>query len=201
MLQLHKLTLYRGNKRVCEELSLDIEKGNSCIISGKNGSGKSSLIDCLIGRIRPQSGQVLLDGSDLSNLSMKDRRVFAQSTGVVLQEPLLRPQDTIRKTLHQGSKEEVQRALTFLDLQDFLDHLVQDLSFSQRRKLDLVRSLIHSPRMIIWDEPFLGLDRSTAEHFHSLLLELKQGGATIIISTLKPYDFLFLNPEKIIELH
>lgn len=201
MLQLHHLTLYRGNKRICEQLSLDIEKGNTCIISGKNGSGKSSLIDGLIGRIKPQSGQVLLDGHDVSTLSGRDRKIFVQSTGIVLQEPLLRAHDSVRKTLQHASVEEVQKALSFLGLEHEPEQFVGQLSYSQRRKLDLVRSLVHSPRMIVWDEPFQGLDRESIEAFHVPLRELKQSGATIIVATFHPSDFSFLNPEKIIELH
>lgn len=200
MLQLHHLTLVRGDKQICDQLSLDIEKGNSCVISGKNATGKSSLVDCLIGRLAPQGGQVLLDGHDVSRLSPKDRKIFLQSTGIVFQEAFLRPHDTVLKILHQGSQVQVEKALQFLGLQEVPDRFVQDLSWSQRRKLDLVRSLIHSPRMIVWDEPFAGLDRFSIESFFPALLDLKQNGATIIIATLTPSDFSFLNPEKVIVL-
>lgn len=201
MLQLRNLTLITGHKTVCDNLSLDIPKGSTLIIEGQNGSGKTTLVKCLIGECEPSTGQVMLDDHDLHDLGRQEKKLFLDSAGIAMQNPLLQPLDSIGKTVSEldPNKEKIAGILEFLGFHD-QKILVKNLSGGEIRRLDLVRSLAKDPSLLIWDEPFLGLDDEYREKFQSLLMKLKSLGSTIIIATQKPKHFEFLNPEKNIRL-
>ena len=202
MLQLKNFTLSRGNRTICKNLNVEIESASIIIIEGKNGSGKSSLIGCLIGKRKPTEGAVLLDDRHVHRLGRREKKLFFESTGLVFQESSLKAFDTIAKTLSQNkvSKEATASMLAFLGFEHRSKEMVRNLSYSEQRKLDLGRSLIHQPRLLIWDEPFMGLDYDTRKNFHKALSDLKTSGSTIIICTVNADQFRFLNPEKIIQL-
>lgn len=172
------------------------------MIQGKNGSGKSSLISCLISSEKPSRGQVLMDEHNLHRLSRTDRQQFMASTGVVFQYDTLRPFDTVRKALshHKAEKLERERMLKFLGFENRARSLVKTLSFAERRRLDLGRSLVHQPQLLVWDEPFLALDRHWKQQFLQALKELKDLGTTMIVATVSPENFQELYPSKIIQL-
>jgi len=202
MLQIVNLNLYRNSKKLCSDLSVDVDQGSCLLITGENGSGKSSLIECLIGKLKPFHGQVLMDGHDLHHLDKKDKKTFLESTGIVLQEIALRKYDTVIKSItHQASDEnEVEHMLNFLGFEDRAQEVIHNLSYAERRSLDLARSLINHPHLLIWDEPFHSLDFKNKEKFKTAVNDLKKSGATAIIASVNSDDFDFLNPEKIIQL-
>lgn len=202
MIKLVNLTLSRSDKEVCKDLSVEIVKGEAVLIEGKNASGKSTLVDCLVGKIKPGEGQVLIDEHDIHHLHKNDRRMFLGSIGVVFHELSLRALDSVAKALHhhKANAAQVHQMLDFLGLESKAETLLQELSFSERKILDLARSLMNEPKVIIWDEPFVGLDRETREKFEKALLDLKNNGSTIIISTVAPENFEFIRAEKIIKL-
>lgn len=202
MLQLININLHRKTRKLCSDLSVDIDQGSCLIITGDNSSGKTTLIECLIGRLKPFHGKVLMDGHDLHALSKSEKKLFFESSGIVLHENTLRPYDTVTKALshHKEEKEELENMLAFLGFEKSAKEMIHNLSFAERRRLDLARSLMHHPRLVIWDEPFVGLDTETVEKFQKALLDLKKSGATIIVSTINSDQFSFLDPEKIIQL-
>lgn len=196
MLQLKNLTLYRNGKTICRDLFLEIGKGSCLVVSGKNGSGKSSFISCLTGQLEPTSGQVLLDHHDLHHLSHRDKKVFLESSGIVFQHESLRPFDSVTSLTSRADKKEVSDLLALFGIPQ--DVMVQQLSYSQRRKLEMILSLLKNPRLLIWDEPFMGLDDVSREQMKALLLSRKSNGATIIVATNNPESFHFLSPEKVL---
>jgi len=202
MLELRNLTVYRGEKKICENLSILVERGSTLIIRGRNGSGKSTLLEFLMGVSTPASGQVILDDRNLHDLSRAERKLFLGSTGIVLQQSLLRNYDTPRRALSEQhlSEEKISEMLDFLGLEQSADRPLNHLSFGEKRRLDLVRSLVNDPSLLIWDEPFLSLDGVYREKFQSILLKLKSMGSTMIIATVSSEQFEFLSPEKVLEL-
>ena len=202
MLELKHLTIRHQNRMLCEDLSVEIEKGSVVVLKGKNGSGKSSLMHCLKGTEKADKGRVFLDGHDLHQLNKTERQQFLASTGMVFQTPSLRPLDSIIKTLdHQhADKIKRERMLKFLDFEHHGRKLIKDLSFAEQRRIDLGRSLVNQPKLVLWDEPFLGLDSSWRKKFLQALRELKDLGTTIIIATVNPQDLEELQVDKIIQL-
>jgi len=198
MLQLKNLTIYRHGKTLCRDLFLDIGKGACLIIAGKNGSGKSSLLGCLMGQVKPTSGQVLLDHYDVHGFGAREKKMFLQSSGIVLQQESLRPFDSVTSLLSKTDKKECSDLLSMFHIPE--SALVHQLSFSQRRNLELMLSILKHPKLIIWDEPFIGFDQESQEKWKSVLLQQKSQGITIVIATNQLDAFRFLNPEKVIQL-
>ncbi|MGE3278761.1 MAG: ATP-binding cassette domain-containing protein [Candidatus Altimarinota bacterium] len=198
MLQLKNLTLYREGKAICRDLFFDVPKGSCFLIRGKNASGKSSLMSCIIGQLSPTSGQVLLDHHDVHRFEKKERKMFFDHSGIVLQQESLRPFDTVSSVLSSFDKKESADLLASFRLPSSC--LVHELSFSQRRILELMASVLKHPKLLFWDEPFLGLDQESQEKWKSILLQQKQEGVTVVIATHSRNLFHFLSPEKILEL-
>lgn len=203
MLSLQDLTLTFGQKILCEHLSVDIERGTITLITGENGSGKTTLMKSLLGLHKPQNGKILLDGFDLYDLKKKDKKLFLSSCSYVGEEITLHPFDTTAKVLQGGklSFEEKEALLQKFSLHLPPHTLISNLSFSEKRKLELIRSLLYNPLLLFWDEPLKSLDASMQSLMRDLLSNLKKSGVTIVIATVSPEQFSFLNPEKIIELH
>ncbi|MDP2690949.1 MAG: ATP-binding cassette domain-containing protein [bacterium] len=198
MIQLQHLTIYRNHRKLLEDFSATIEKGSCVIFMGVNSSGKSSLLECLIGRLKPTRGQVLIDDRDSRFLSGKERKLLLQSSGIVFQTPSFGAYDTVSKVLSLASPEQLGAVLRHWNL--LPDQLVRDLSFTEQRKLELERSFVNQSRLILWDEPFMGLDGASREYFLKRLGEAKDGGATIVVFTNQSDEFSFLNPDQVVSL-
>jgi ABC-type multidrug transport system ATPase subunit len=198
MLQLKNLTLYRNGKTICRDLFLEIGKGSCLVINGKNGSGKSSIISCLVGQLNPTSGQILLDHHDLHRLNHREKKLFLQSTGIVFQQESLRPFDSVSSLISKYDLKESTDLLSTLGIPQ--DIMIHELSYSQRRKLELAMAIMKDPKLLVWDEPFMGIDMESQEQVKAILLKKKISGTTLIIGTNFPEGFSFLNPEKILKL-
>lgn len=177
MLQFQELTIVKGDRVICKEINLTVGKGSVMLVEGPHGSGKSTLLMSILGLRPSKSGRILLDGYDIQRLTKQQRKLFLESTGIVLQDNSLRPYDTTKGDL-----------------------LIKDLSPGEKRSLDLHRALQNEPRLLLLDEPFLGLQGNQKEQFKKIFLDRKRLGKTFFIFTSTPEEFQFLNPEKILTL-
>jgi lipoprotein-releasing system ATP-binding protein len=177
---------------ILRDISLSLAAGENLAILGPSGSGKSTLLHILGTLDRPTSGQVTLDGQDpftLDEAGLADFR--RQRVGFVFQEHHLLPQCTVLEnvlipTLAAGSPTQahVDRAKQLLDrvgLAARLDHRPAELSGGERQRVAIARALIHSPAVLLADEPTGNLDRATAATIGALLVELQQQEQTILV--------------------
>ncbi|MDT4969768.1 MAG: phospholipid/cholesterol/gamma-HCH transport system ATP-binding protein [Acidobacteriota bacterium] len=171
------------DRKVLEGLSFKVMKGETKIILGGSGCGKSTTIKLVLGLLKPDSGQVLVDGVDITNFSEVEMMHVRKKIGMVFQEGALFDSlsvyDNVAFRLHeQGVPEdevepEVRRMLRFVNLEDAIDKTPNELSGGMRRRVGIARALVGDPKIVMFDEPTAGLDPPTARTICELAMKLR----------------------------
>ena len=178
-------------------ISLSIGRGESVGIIGPSGSGKSTLLNIMGTLDQPTSGQVLLDGRDISHLDEDElARIRNEQIGFVFQAHHLLPQCTVLENVlvpvpaqanTQTRREAVPRGRALLErvgLGQRLDHRPGELSGGERQRVAVVRALINQPKLLLADEPTGALDRHSAQELGQLLIDLnREQGVTLVVVT------------------
>lgn len=171
------------DKKILNGISFTVKRGETKIILGRSGGGKSTTIRLLLGLIKPDSGQILVDGEDITNYSEPEMMNVRQKMGMVFQEGALFDSlsvyDNVAYRLHeQGIIEEdvepeVRRMLQFVDLEEAIDKMPSELSGGMRRRVGIARALVGDPKIVMFDEPTAGLDPPTARTICELAIKLR----------------------------
>jgi ABC-2 type transport system ATP-binding protein len=172
-----------------DNLSLDIPRGSFFGLLGPNGAGKSTTIHCITGISQPTSGQILIDGTDV----VKEYKLARTKVGLSPQEFNVNIFNTpeqiidymggyygIRKAERHERREEL---LTQFDLQKYRKQEFKSLSGGQKRRVILARALIHTPDLLILDEPTAGVDVKQRYELWEYLRKLNTDGKTIILTS------------------
>ncbi|MGT2934330.1 ABC transporter ATP-binding protein [Streptococcus castoreus] len=205
---------YDGKQKILDNISFEVNKGETIAFVGSTGSGKSSIINVFMRFYEFQSGQVLLDGHDIRDYSQKELR---QSIGLVLQEPFLY-HGTIASNIRMYqdlSDEEIQRAAEFVDADQFIQKLPDKyestvsergsgFSTGQRQLMAFARTVASKPKILILDEATANIDSETETIVQHSLTKMRQGRTTIAIahrlSTIQDANCIYvLDKGKIIE--
>lgn len=175
------------------DISLSLEKGSFTAIVGTSGSGKSTLLHMLGGVDRPTSGNIYIEDTDISTLSMEQLAVFRRrKVGLVYQFYNLIPTLNVQKNillpiLLDGQKPDMNRfhqITEALGLSDRLSHLPRELSGGQQQRTAIARSLIYQPAILLADEPTGNLDSKTSQDVLSLMKVTGQRfGQTMVMIT------------------
>ena len=168
-----------------EDLDLDLAAGASLAVVGPNGAGKSTLLRLLAGLARPSAGRIAIDGRPPT-----DRRARA-ALGYLGHATLLSPSLTVRENLIFAARlyrvaaprERADQQLASEDLETLADRHAGALSRGQAQRVAIARALIHSPALVLLDEPFTGLDRGAAQRLAARLAELRVRGHTTVLVT------------------
>ena len=183
-----------GEIRALDGVSLSVRKGEWIAIMGPSGSGKSSLVN-LIGCLdRPTSGEIFIDGEDLSQFSGSELNRFrAEKIGFIFQQFHLIPYLTALENVmlaqyfhSMTDKQEALEALNRVGLKDRADHLPAQLSGGEQQRVCIARALINDPSIILADEPTGNLDANNEELVLRQLRELHRQGRTIVMVTHDP---------------
>jgi len=186
MIEVQNLTKRFGPLTAVDNISFDIEAGESVALWGKNGAGKTTALRCLLGVI-PYEGSVRLGGFDTAKQGKDARRML----GFVPQEISFHDNLSVEETLYFYSRlkktaNDTEHAIGLLERLGLVDHVhkkVGDLSGGMKQRLALVIALMADPPVIILDEPTANLDVKAREGFLALLMELKQEGKTLVFSS------------------
>jgi len=173
-----------------DNISFEVKKGEIFAFLGPNGAGKSTTIKMLTTLLEPTSGELSLNGIDVS----KDPNEVRKSFGIVFQDPSLDDELTAYENMEfhavlygvkkQGLNSKIKELLEFVELYDRRDDLVKTFSGGMRRRLEIARGLLHHPKILFLDEPTLGLDPQTRNSMWEYVGKLnKQEGLTIFFTT------------------
>lgn len=170
-------------RTVLNGLSFKVMKGETKIILGGSGGGKSTIIKIVLGLLKPDAGLVLVDGEDITNYTEMEMMRVRKKIGMVFQEGALFDSlsvyNNVAYRLHeQGVPEdevekEVRRMLRFVNLEDAIDKMPAELSGGMRRRVGIARALIGDPKIVLFDEPTAGLDPPTSRTICELAMKLR----------------------------
>jgi phospholipid/cholesterol/gamma-HCH transport system ATP-binding protein len=170
-------------KKILNGVSFIVRRGETKLILGRSGGGKSTTIRLILGLIKPDSGQILIDGVDITHYTEEEMMSVRQKIGMVFQEGALFDSLSVYENVayrlrEQGVEEatiekEVRRMLQFVDLEDAIDKTPDELSGGMRRRVGIARALIGDPQIVMFDEPTAGLDPPTARTICELAIKLR----------------------------
>ena len=179
---------------VLDNVSLEVNSGDTISVTGPSGSGKSTLLNIIGSLDRPTSGRVLFSGLDISALSEPEQaKIRNREIGFIFQLHHLLPQCTVLENVLiptiplQGStdpeadEERARSLLAKVGLKSHLNYFPAKLSGGERQRVAVVRALINHPRLILADEPTGSLDQAASENLGRLLLDLNQEEGTALI--------------------
>ena len=190
VIEIKNLNKSYGNIHAVKDLCFKVKKGELFAFLGVNGAGKSTTISVMCGTLDKDSGTVIVNGKDID----EDNVFVKRSLGVVFQNSVLDKSLTVYDNLESRAslygiygeqlKTRIEELSTLLGFKDIINRTVGKLSGGQRRKIDVARALIHSPEILVLDEPTTGLDPKTRMTLWSVIERLrKERGMTVFLTT------------------
>ena len=183
VLELKDVVKAYGDRRVLDGVSFRVRKGETKIIIGASGSGKSTILKLVMGLEKPDEGQIFVNGEEITQLRERDMVRIRQSMGMVFQESALFDSLSVRENVayrlyENGTKEDeieqrVRKGLGFVGLEDAIDKTPAELSGGMKRRVALARALIGEPEIMLYDEPTAGLDPVTSRKINELIIALR----------------------------
>ena len=195
MIYIKDITKSFGSLQVLKGIDLHIERGEVVSIVGPSGAGKTTLLQIIGTLDRPDTGTIMIDGIDVTNLSSKKLSDFRnQHLGFVFQFHQLLPEFTaienimipayIAGTSQKQARQRAKELLDFMGLADRATHKPNELSGGEKQRVAVARALVNNPAVILADEPSGSLDSKNKEELHQLFFDLRdQFGQTFVIVT------------------
>ncbi len=198
-LMIHIEDLYKsfGDNHVLNGFNMKLYKGENLVVMGKSGSGKSVMIKCLVGLMKPDSGYISVMGQEIQSLERDALDVLRSDIGFLFQGSALYDSMTVRENLEFPMRRHedklgnitdttplVLEALENVGLAHTMDLMPEELSGGMKRRVALARTLILRPKIILYDEPTSGLDPITAKEIIELMrhIQAKYNTSSLIIT-------------------
>jgi phospholipid/cholesterol/gamma-HCH transport system ATP-binding protein len=182
-IEFRDVVLAFDDRVVLDHLSFKVNKGETKIILGGSGGGKSTIIKLVLGLLKPDSGRIFVDGEDVTDYNEVQMMPVRKNIGMVFQEGALFDSlsvyDNVAYRLHEQGladdqvEPEVRRMLRFVNLEDAIDKMPSELSGGMRRRVGIARALVGDPKIVLFDEPTAGLDPPTARTICELAMKLR----------------------------
>ena len=208
IIEAKNLTYAYGDTLAVDHISFSVDKGEILGFLGPNGAGKTTTVKMLTGQLQPQDGYANVLGFDVS----KDPKKIHEKIGVCFEEKNLYPRLSVRENMEFfarlfGLQPDIDELLKRVDMSKWADYRAEALSKGLQQRVMFARALINDPDLLFLDEPTSGLDPISAEAIRSIILEEKEKGKTIFLTThnMMEADKLsdavgFINEGKIVAL-
>lgn len=174
-----------GRNAVLQGLNLEVEKGETLVIIGQSGSGKSILIKHLIGLIMPDKGEIYVDGVEITRLSEEERYKIRRKFAMLFQGAALFDSLTVLQNVSFGlerytdlSREKInemaRQSLLRVGLRGVESLMPHELSGGMRKRVGLARAIAYKPEIVLYDEPSTGIDPIRADAINDLIIQMKK---------------------------
>jgi len=195
MIRIDKISKSWGDRTVLRECSLEVRRGETMVVIGSSGTGKSTLLRCIIGLVQPDGGHVYVEGEDVlamdpAGLSrLRARMGYLFQSGALINwlnvgDNVALPLVETRGVSREAAVPRVERALEMVGLSGTRPLMPSQLSGGMRKRVGLARSLVTEPDIILYDEPTTGLDPVTAHIIDQLIVDMrnKLGVTSVVVS-------------------
>lgn len=190
MIEIKNVGLILQKNEILKDISVHFERGKIHGLIGRNGSGKTMLMKCICGFVKPTSGEILVDGKRIG----KDCD-FPQNAGIIIETPGVIPYYSGYKNLKlladlrgKISREDIRKTMEKVGLNPDLKRHVRKYSLGMRQRLGLAQAIMENPDLLVLDEPMNGLDKDGVADMRQYLLDLKSQGKTILIASHSAED-------------
>jgi phospholipid/cholesterol/gamma-HCH transport system ATP-binding protein len=183
------------DRPILQGVSFDLPAGTTKIVLGGSGSGKTTILRLILGLLRPESGSIRVDGTEVAGLSEEELREVRLKIGMVFQEGALFDSLSVGQNVgyrlaEDGEldeaeiRERVRQMLGYVGLEAFYDRMPSELSGGQRRRVAVARAMMGRPRLMLYDEPTTGLDPITATTITDLIVKVRDldGVSSILVT-------------------
>jgi len=185
MIQFKNLIKRFGERTVLKGLSLDVREGEILFILGTSGTGKSVLLKNLVGLLRPDEGEIWIDGQEVSRFTEEEYLPVRKKCGMVFQHPALFDSLTIFENVAFGLRrhyqldeevihQKVKKALSLVHLSGIESKMPAQISYGMQKRVSLARTVALEPKILLFDEPTTGLDPITTNAVNQLIKDLSR---------------------------
>lgn len=197
MIQVKDVSLIRNKKQILTHISLELERGKIYGLVGNNGSGKTMLMKCICGFVKPSSGVVVADnkvvGKDTDYLP--DAGIIIETPGFIPYYSGFQNLKVLAGIRNKIKTEDIKSALDQVGLDAELKLPVKKYSLGMRQRLGLAQAMMENPSVLVLDEPMNGLDKHGVEEVRQLLLSLRKQGKLLVIASHNGEDIRILCDE------
>lgn len=194
MIKVENVNVAFGKKQILKDINVSFEKGKIHGLIGRNGSGKTMLMKCICGFIKPSTGEIYVDGKMIG----KDVD-FVPDAGIIIETPGFVPFYSGYQNLQilaglnrEIGRKEIEYAMQIVGLDPHSRQHVKKYSLGMRQRLGIAQAIMEKPGLLILDEPFNGLDKEGVEQMRKFFLEQKEQGVTILLTSHAPQDIEIL---------
>ncbi len=219
ILQIKNLKKYFGGVKAVDSCDFEIEKGKITALIGPNGAGKSTVFNLILGLINPDSGKIVFNGKNITGLRPEDisnlgiSRLFQQTrlfNNLTVKENLLLAMDNKdtkfwksllgRNRADKDKEKRIEQMLGLVGMEKFGNKVSKDLSYGQKRLVELIRAVLKPHIFLMLDEPVAGVNPRLRKSIKGLLLKLKYQGETILLIE-HDINFAFSVSDEVIVMH